>query len=230
MTRLGSAGSLVDARGLRRTYTAGATTVEALDGAGLVINPGDRIALTGRSGSGKSTLLHLIAGLDAPTGGSIIWPALGQFEELRPRHIGLVMQSPSLIPWLTVAENIALPLQLDGSVAADGEAAAREALAEFQLEEIAGKLPEEISGGQAQRVSLVRATITQPALLLADEPTGQLDHVTASALLNVLFHWAERTGAAVVVATHDRLVADRFPVVLSMEYGRLVPAPEWFAS
>jgi putative ABC transport system ATP-binding protein/lipoprotein-releasing system ATP-binding protein len=130
-------------------------------------------------------------------------------------------QSPSLIGWLTVAENVALPLQLLRRPNLTVAKLTETTLAQFDLDALAGKLPEQISGGEAQRVSLVRATITNPKLLLADEPTGQLDHATAQRLIDLLLTWTERTGAAVVLATHDRDVADRLDHVFTMSHGHM---------
>jgi putative ABC transport system ATP-binding protein/lipoprotein-releasing system ATP-binding protein len=225
-----SADILVDARRVGRVYGTGAASVVALKDASLRVRVGDRVALIGRSGGGKSTLLHLIAGFDAPTSGTIAWPALGPVPGIRPGGIAMMMQSPSLIPWLTAAENVALPLQLGGRGGSEVAERALEALATFQLDNLADKLPEEMSGGQAQRIALVRATIAEPALLLADEPTGQVDHATARALLDALFAWADRTGAAIVVATHDHAVANRLPAIISMEHGHLATASERLTS
>jgi ABC-type lipoprotein export system ATPase subunit len=211
---------LVDVRGAGRSYQTGGVTTAALRLATCTVHAGDRIALVGRSGSGKSTLLHLMAGLDAPTAGTVTWPALGDRQALRPERIGMMFQAQSLVPWLDVAENVALPLQLAGRTQrASDEAMA--ALQRFELDHLAGKLPEELSGGQAQRVSLVRALVTAPRLLLADEPTGQLDHKTAAHLLDTMFGWAEETGAALLVATHDPLVVKRFATRWQMQHGVL---------
>jgi ABC-type lipoprotein export system ATPase subunit len=193
----------------------------ALVDVSLSIRPRDRIALIGRSGSGKSTLLNLIAGLDRPSSGEISWPALGGREALLPRQIGLMFQSRSLIPWLDVAENVALPLQIAGRrdrVEDDVTAI----LSLFELEELAEKLPDELSGGQAQRVSLARAMITQPPLLLADEPTGQLDHATGFKVIATLLGWANEHNAALVIATHDPDVAATMDVVWSVDRGHLI--------
>ena len=216
---------LVRALGVSRRYG----TTLALDAASLTVRAGDRIALVGRSGSGKSTLLHLLAGLEVPTGGTIEWPALGSRDNLRRSDIAMVMQSPSLIAWLTVRENVALPAQLAGR-GASAMAEADRALNTFGLSALAAKLPEEISGGQAQRVALVRATINGPALLLADEPTGQVDHATGKMLVDALFAWADRTDAAIVVATHDLAIAGRFQKRLEMDHGRTTTPLERIAS
>lgn len=209
---------------LARTYGSGETAVVAVHGVTLEIAPGDRIALTGPSGSGKSTLLHLLAGLEPPTGGTISWPALGDRECLRPGPVGVVFQAPSLMPALDVTENVALPLLLAGQSPSDATAAASQALGDLGLVDLAGRVPDELSGGQAQRVAVARALAARPLLLLADEPTGQLDRATGAHLMDVLLTAADRSGAALVVATHDPTIADRLPVRLEMVSGRLVVA------
>lgn len=222
----GSNELLLVAEDVDRLFGVGERRASALQSVSLAVHANERVALTGRSGSGKSTLLHIMAGLDEPTGGTVSWPALGEKASLRPAKVAIMMQSPSLIPWLTVLENIALPLQLLGRPDADASGLASEGLNEFGLGDLAAKLPEEISGGQAQRVALVRATVSQPSMLLADEPTGQLDHTTAGVLMDELFAWADRTRAAIVVATHDPAIATRFAVRLKMDHGRLVTASD----
>lgn len=203
-----------------RVYGSGDNATAAVLGATCQVLAGDRIALVGPSGSGKSTLLHLVAGLDEPTRGSVTWPALGKRETLRPSQIGVAFQSLSLIPWLSVVENVLLPLQLvdDDNT---GNERALEALHRFALDGLATKLPEELSGGQAQRVSLVRATITNPKLVIADEPTGQIDRATATDLVDMLLTWAAEEGSAVLLATHDMAVADRFGSRWTMSGGVL---------
>ena len=204
-----------------RTYTRGKTPVVAVASATCTILPGDRIALMGPSGSGKSTLLHLIAGLDSPTSGSLTWPALGARETLRPAKVGLVFQMPSLLAPLTVVENVEIPLLLGSGSAEKARAAALDALERIGLKSIGDKLPEEISGGQALRVALARSLDSRPRLLLADEPTGQLDSDTAQHLFDVLLESLQGTDTALVVATHDKVVADRLRTVWHMQYGNL---------
>lgn len=213
---------LVRAAGAARTFGSGAAAVVAVHGATCEIPPGARLALTGPSGSGKSTLLHLLAGLDEPTAGTITWPALGARHQLRPGPVGVVFQGPSLLPPLDVVENVALPLLLAGRPEAEAGAAAHEALARLGLEELAGKLPEELSGGQAQRVAVARVLAGRPRLILADEPTGQLDHRNGAVVIDALLEAAAALGAALIVATHDLLVADRFADRWYMADGRLI--------
>ena len=204
-----------------RTFGSGPRAVVALHGVSCEVHRGDLIALTGPSGSGKTTLLHLLAGLDSPTKGTIEWPAIGGFDHLRPGPIAIVFQAPSLLPPLDVGENVALPLLLQG---VDRHAAHRQAIAALRrldLESIAAKLPEELSGGQAQRVAVARVLAGQPTLILADEPTGQLDHTSGAAVIDALIAAAAETGAALIVNTHDAAVARRLDRRWSMTNGRL---------
>ncbi len=217
--------ALARAEGAACTYQRGRTPVPALTVATCAIFPGDRVCLMGPSGSGKSTLLHLLGGLDAPTSGAVTWPALGPRETLRPAKVGLVFQAPSLLPSLNVIENVELPLLLTGMPLSKARVAAGAALERLELEDLAGKLPEELSGGQAQRVALARALATRPRLLLADEPTGQLDHATARRLFDVLLEALEGTGTALVVATHDPAVAERLATLWRIDHGVLEVAP-----
>jgi|SRR5436305_7722725 len=210
-------------RGARvtKSFTIGDQRVLAIRDATFTIEFGARIALVGPSGSGKSTLVHLIAGLDQPSGGSIIWPALGTEVTLRPGPIGLAFQGPSLLPPLTVLENAALPMILAGHTDAESNAAARELLDIFDVSALADRLPEELSGGQSQRVGLARAFAGGPELILADEPTGQLDHDGAARVLDAMLTLADLRRTAVVVATHDPEVAARLDTGWSMRDGTL---------
>ena len=164
--------------------------------------PGCHIALVGSSGSGKSTLLHLMAGLDDPTLGEITWPAIGGAGALRPGPIAMIFQGPSLLPPLTVVENVALPLTLGGTSAAKAYRVASDALGLLDLGDLADALPEEISGGQAQRVAIARALAVDPPLLLMDEPTASLDPARRGELGELLRRLMAE-GRTLVVATHD---------------------------
>jgi putative ABC transport system ATP-binding protein/lipoprotein-releasing system ATP-binding protein len=216
-----SADALVLCEGAARTYGEGSTATVALQPADCLIGPGDRVAVMGPSGSGKSTLLHLMAGLDDPTVGTVSWPAIGLRSSLRPGPVAVIFQGPSLLPPLTVEENVALPLILGGAGDRTAHSAAREALQRLDLIELADKLPEEISGGQAQRVAVARALAGEPILILADEPTGQLDRANGAIVVDVLLAAAAHAGAALVVSTHDPTVAERLPDVWEMHSGRL---------
>lgn len=204
-----------------RAYGRGPSAVVALHDATCAIEAGALIALTGPSGSGKSTLLHLIAGLDEPTAGSVDWPSLGARTSLRPGRIGIIFQGPSLLPPLDVAENVALPLLLCGASEASARAAAEQALDLLGLSDLAGKLPDELSGGQAQRVAIARALAVRPRLILADEPTGQLDVETGAHVVDVLLEAALVSGAAVLINTHDPRIAERMRSQWTMQDGRL---------
>ncbi|MFE1961104.1 ABC transporter ATP-binding protein [Streptomyces sp. NPDC059479] len=203
-----------------RTYGSGSGAVVAVHGASCTVAAGARIAVVGPSGSGKSTLLHLMAGLDRPTAGRITHPGLP--EGPLARHIGFVFQGPSLLPPLTAVENIALPLRIDGAEERDAEDRAVAALESLGLEALAAKLPDELSAGQAQRVAVARVLARRPRLILADEPTGQLDRHSAEQVMTVLLDAAGTLGAAVVVTTHDTRVAQALPTRWSMADGRLV--------
>jgi putative ABC transport system ATP-binding protein len=183
------------------------------------------VAVSGPSGSGKSTLLHLFAGLTFPTTGTVSWPALGPSRELRPSLVGVVFQGPSLIPELDVTENVALPLLLGGADDSVARTAAGAALAGLGLTSLAERLPDELSGGQAQRVAVARVLAGRPRLILADEPTGQLNHAVGEVVIGSLIRSARHLGAALVVTTHDPAVASRFPVRWTMTDGRLVELP-----
>jgi ABC-type lipoprotein export system ATPase subunit len=206
---------LVRCEGAARTYGKGSTATVGLQPTDCEIASGARVALVGPSGSGKSTLLHLMAGLDRPTHGNVTWPGL---NGARP---AVVFQGPSLLPPLTIEENVALPLILAGDRDFNARLRALAALGRLGLAALAAKLPEEISGGQAQRVAIARALAGRPRLLLADEPTGQLDAVTGAAVVDALLAAAGGAGAALVVATHDPSVAERLDARAELHSGRL---------
>lgn len=214
--------TLVELSAVTRVFPGAA--VAALSAVTASIPVGARIALVGRSGSGKSTLLNIIAGLDVPSTGEVLWPTLGKRADLLPGKIGVMFQQRSLIPWLSVVENVALPLQIAGRDV-DVEQRAIAALDRFDLAGLASKLPEELSGGQAQRVSLARATVVKPRLLLADEPTGQLDQATASSVLDQLVAWAAEHESALLIATHDRRVASRLAQIWTLDHGQFLAFP-----
>lgn len=211
--------ALVEARDLARRFGSGEAAVEALKGASFNVAPGDGIALMGSSGSGKSTLLNLVAGLDEATSGRIVWPSLGGRDRLRPLAVGMIHQFSSLIPTLTVAENVALPLRL-GHLAGNGPSVS-EAIEAMGLTSFADHLPSELSGGQVQRAAIARSLAHRPKLLIGDEPTGQLDAATAQSVLDTLLAYSASSGAALLIATHDQAVADRMPTTWSMHRGQL---------
>ncbi|MER6568314.1 ABC transporter ATP-binding protein [Streptomyces sp. NPDC001093] len=211
---------LVVCREAALTFGQGPQAVVAVHGANLEIGSGDRLAVVGPSGSGKSSLLHLLAGLEQPTSGTVT-----RAESLGPYGIGLVFQGDSLIPALSVAENAALPLVLADRPEPQAREAALAALALVDAADLADRLPEEISGGQAQRVAAARVLAQAPRLILADEPTGRLDHATGARVLDALLTAADHTGATLVVTTHDPAIAARLTVRRTMRDGRLL-APE----
>ncbi|MEO9228355.1 MAG: ATP-binding cassette domain-containing protein [Devosia sp.] len=215
---------MVVATDISRTFDGNGYSVAALKHASCKIVAGDRVAIVGRSGSGKSTLLHILSGLDVPSEGRVGWPTIGAREKLRPAAVGVMFQFPSLVPWLTVQENVALPLQLAGRSNSHGPAA--DALARFELKDLADRLPDALSGGQAQRVALVRAIVADPVLVFADEPTGQIDYATALSVMKALIGWADETGATVVVATHDMSIAHQMTRQWSMDRGTLIIADQ----
>ena len=209
MTRSTEPSVLVRCDGVARTFGSGLRAVVAVHDITCEIRSGQQLVITGPSGSGKSTLLHLLAGLDEPTIGAVTWPALGGRGDLRPGPVGVVFQGPSLLPPLDVAENVALPLLLGGADEAEARARAADALARLDLSALSAKLPEELSGGQAQRVAVARVLAGRPRLILADEPTGQLDHASASVIVDALLEAAATLEAALVITTHDPVVAAR---------------------
>jgi ABC-type lipoprotein export system ATPase subunit len=211
---------VVEAEGLSREFGSGDSKVVGLEPTTFSIGRGERVALLGPSGSGKSTLLNLVAGLDDATSGTISWPGIGSRQTLRPLAVGMIHQFVALIPTLTVAENVALPLRLGRRATNDDTV--RGTIASLGLADLADRLPDELSGGQAQRVGIARALVHSPALLLADEPTGQLDQTTAQAMLSVILEHVRRRASTFVVATHDPAVADRVETLWRMEHGRLI--------
>jgi ABC-type lipoprotein export system ATPase subunit len=205
-----------------RTFGRGDQAIVAVHGCSCEVGTGARIAITGPSGSGKSTLLHLLAGLETPTSGSIGWPEFGSTASERSRDIAVVFQGPSLLPALDVLENTALAAVLTGT---DEDVATRRAVSALEsvgLSGLANQLGETLSGGQAQRVAVARALTLRPRLLLADEPTGQLDAETGTHVLDILLAAADQTAAALVVTTHDPAVAARLDEQWQMDDGRLL--------
>ncbi len=203
--------------------------VEILRGITLDVHSGETIGLVGPSGSGKSSLLMLMGGLERATGGTVraFGHDLGAMNEdalarLRRAHVGVVFQSFHLIPTMTALENVATPLELAGR--RDARARAMEELAAVGLEARAGHYPSQLSGGEQQRVALARAAAPRPALILADEPTGNLDSTTGTAIIDLLFGLRDRDGATLVLVTHDPALAARCDRVISLGDGRIAPA------
>jgi ABC-type lipoprotein export system ATPase subunit len=212
--------TLVSFQNVSRHFSLGSGNITALSNASCAVEAGDRIAIMGPSGSGKSTLLALMAQLDTPSEGKITWPAFATVGKLRPRHIGLAFQSASLVPSLTVIENIEIPLLILRE-SKDMRERAMAALDNVGLSDLADRLPEELSGGQAQRVGIARALVTNPKLILADEPTGQLDQATAQNLITNLLAHVASIGAALVIATHDPAIAGQMKTIWQTSHSQL---------
>jgi putative ABC transport system ATP-binding protein len=213
-----------------RHYQMGTTLVRAVDDVSFEIRSGEFAALLGSSGSGKSTLLNLIAGLDRPTSGAVL--ALGQdlaqmnsqqLAQHRSRTVGMVFQAFNLLPRMTLEENVELPLRLAEVDRGERAARVREAVQRVRLEARLSHRPTELSGGEQQRASLARALVNRPAILLADEPTGNLDTVTGEAILQLLREINETLGMTILMVTHERERAARFAHrTLQMSDGKLV--------
>ncbi|MGW4975188.1 ABC transporter ATP-binding protein [Streptomyces mirabilis] len=204
------AGSLLTAHDLRKAY--GPTN--ALDGAEFSIHPGEVVAVMGPSGSGKSTLLHCLAGIVTPDSGSIVYNGQematmndAQRSALRRSEFGFVFQFGQLVPELTCVENVALPLRLNGTGRKDAERTALSWMERLEVDDLKGKRPGEISGGQGQRVAVARSLVTSPRVLFADEPTGALDSFNGERVMDLLTEAARSTNAAVVLVTHEARVA-----------------------
>ncbi len=223
--------ALLEARALRKTYRGGdLELVEVLNQVDLTVSRGEVVAVVGASGAGKSTLLHLLGALDEPTGGEILldgmsYGSLGedQRNELRNRRLGFVFQFHHLLREFTALENVAMPLWIAGWPRREAEAKAAELLAAVGL---AGRLrhrPAQLSGGEQQRCAVARALVRDPALLLADEPSGNLDHAHSGLLHDLLLGLARTFEAALVVVTHNRALAERADRILLLENGRLSP-------
>ena len=219
------ANTLVKLEDVSLNFGKGPNLIRAVQDINCTIAAGQHIAITGPSGSGKSSLLALIGGLDQASEGQITWPLWGS-DSLRPRHIGMAFQSPSLLPSLTVGENVEIPLLMLGETA-NSSRRAIEALQLLSLENLVDRLPAELSGGQMQRVAFARALVTKPVLVLADEPTGQLDQATGAFVMNQVLMAIRDTQATLVVATHDLALAASLPIQWKMSFGKLVkPRPK----
>ena len=215
----------VDSLGKRVTLPSGELVI--LDGIGFDIARGDSVAIVGASGSGKSTLLSLLAGLDAPSSGSVTLAGepISTLDEdgrarVRGQHVGFVFQSFQLLPSLTALENVMLPLELRGD--RDVEGPAKRILGQVGLGERLDHYPRQLSGGEQQRVALARAFVTAPSLLLADEPTGNLDNRTGQGIIDLLFGMNAQAGTTLVLVTHDEHLAGRCRRQLRLDAGRLV--------
>ena len=220
---------LYDVRGAKRFFQRGGVVIEAVGGVDLQIGAGEFVALEGPSGSGKTTLLQLLGTLDRPSSGTVTFEgrdlgALGDGElaELRLNAFGFVFQQFNLIPTLTALENVEAGLAPVGVGSAELRSRAAAALDEVGLSDRASHLPSHLSGGEQQRVGIARALVVGPRVILADEPTGNLDSATGADVIELLAGLATRHGATVIVATHDTELASRAPRRLAMRDGRLV--------
>ena len=219
--------TILETKDLRKFYGSGDTQVKALDGVDLSVENGEFVAIVGTSGSGKSTLLHMLGGLDRPTSGTVTVDGKDIFalkdEALtifRRRKVGFVFQSYNLVPVLSVWENIVLPVELDGSKV--DEAYVQEVIAALGLEKKLRNLPGQLSGGQQQRVAIARALATKPAILLADEPTGNLDSRTSQDVLGLMKVTGQKFGQTMVMITHNEEIAQMADRIVRIEDGRIV--------
>lgn len=220
--------SLITLDHINRIFHLGDSSVHALRDVDLVIKQGEYLSVMGPSGSGKSTLLNLLGLLDQPNTGSYQFEGqdittLNPDEQaaVRSQHIGFIFQSFHLVPRLTAAENIELPLILAGTAPSIRQARVAQALSDYGLTDRANHQPNELSGGQRQRVAIARATVTQPALLLADEPTGNLDRATGEEVVNIL-EGLNKQGVTLIVVTHDQALGARAHRQIKMEDGRII--------
>lgn len=213
--------------GLKKYYGEGSTCVKALDGVDFTVEKGEFVSIIGTSGSGKSTLLNMIGGLDHPTSGTVIVDGKNIFslkEEaltiFRRRKIGFVFQSFNLVPVLNVYENIVLPIELDGNET--DKSFVDSIINTLGLQDKIYSLPSQLSGGQQQRVAIARALATKPVLLLADEPTGNLDSVTSNDVMGLLKVTGERFGQTIVMITHNEEIAQLADRIIRIEDGRIL--------
>ena len=220
---------LIEARQLHKVYPMGEVSVEALRGVDLAVGRGEFLAIMGPSGSGKSTLLHLLGGLEGVSAGDVALDekSLADLSEravtlLRRRRIGVVFQFFNLLPTMSAEENVALPLLLDGRPWRECTARAGEALAWVGLAERAHHTPDRLSGGEQQRAALARALVIRPEVLLADEPTGNLDRAAGALVLDLLRRACDESGQTVVMVTHDPSAAARADRVVFLRDGRVV--------
>ena len=219
--------TILETKDLRKVYGSGDTEVRALDGVDLTVEKGDCVAVVGTSGSGKSTLLHMLGGLDRPTGGTVTVDgkelSAMRDEELtifRRRKIGFVFQNYNLVPVLNVYENIVLPIQLDGN--APDKAYVERIIETLGLEAKLQNLPNNLSGGQQQRVAIARALAAKPAIILADEPTGNLDSATSLDVMGLLKVTAQKFSQTIVMITHNEELAQMADRIIRIEDGRIV--------
>lgn len=219
---------LIQTKDLHKVYKAGTVETPALNGVDLKLHAGEFTAIAGPSGSGKSTLLHLLGGLDRPTSGEIFLEEVAlsgmskdQLARLRMTSIGFVFQAYNLIPVLTVIENTAFVLELQGVVRSERIARAKKILGELGIEQYADQYPHRISGGEQQRVAVARAVVAEPSIVLADEPTANLDTATSLELIDLMRRLNQEKGATFLFATHDGRLLDRVSRLVLLEDGKI---------
>lgn len=221
--------ALLETKDLCKYYGSGATEVRALDGVSMSVDRGEFVAIVGTSGSGKSTLLHMLGGLDRPTKGSVVVDGKSIFDLkdealtiFRRRKIGFVFQSYNLVPVLSVYENIVLPVELDGNKV--DEAYVHEVVETLGIADKLNNLPNQLSGGQQQRVAIARALASKPAIILADEPTGNLDSKTSQDVLGLIKVTSQKFGQTMVMITHNEEIAQMADRIVRIEDGHIVNA------
>lgn len=225
---MNDAPELLRARNVSKHYPTGGAPIAVLRGVDLALEAGERVAIVGRSGTGKSSLLHVLAGLDQADAGEIMVAGASLTDAsneartaLRGRYMGFVYQQHHLLPEFTALENVALPLRLNGAGRREAEQRSAELLAKVGLQQRLSHLPSQLSGGERQRVSVARALVHKPQLVMADEPTGNLDGTSAQKLMALMVALSEEHGVALLVVTHDRSMLGHFHRVLTLAEGLL---------